>query len=145
MPRSFAETMLSERISSNLPILSPLPIPDTNSPIPPPPTQPKIQGFPFNNILDTTNSRIIGDIALFPHSYHFAPQPLTPAQVLDLPLEEQVWDFGYVLDPEYAGKGIMSEVVGCIVEGWVEGWMGIGSVGAVSGDMDTDTCKLGKS
>lgn len=37
-----------------------------------------------------------------------------------------------MLDPEYGGRGIMSEMVGCVVEGWVRGWMGLGTVGAVS-------------
>jgi hypothetical protein len=45
---------------------------------------------------------------------------------------QQVWDFGYVLHPDWHGKGVMSELVGCILHGWIIPYMGIGTVGAVS-------------
>ena len=45
---------------------------------------------------------------------------------------DQMWDLGYVMDPAWHGKGIMTEMMAVLLEGWVRPWMGIGRVGAVS-------------
>jgi RimJ/RimL family protein N-acetyltransferase len=53
-------------------------------------------------------------------------------QMAKLPASQQVHDFGYVLDPAYHGRGVMTEVVAVMIDSWVKPWMGIGKVGAVS-------------
>ncbi len=87
--------------------------------------------MPFKSLRSVSSQKIQGDINLAPQSYPFSEVKLTADEVKALPLDEQVWDIGYVLDPALHGKGVMSEMVGCILEGWVKPWMRIGIVAAV--------------
>jgi hypothetical protein len=142
MPQQFAEKMVADRLISNKPLFDslaaivPPPSADSSSitTIPPPPSASSpIFGMPFSTLISIFSpNTILGDINLFPHTYHFSTQPLTPDQVRALPPNEQMWDFGYVLDPVMKGKGVMSEMVGCIIESWVKPYMRLGKVGAVS-------------
>jgi hypothetical protein len=138
MSKEFAKNMIEERQTSAV-TFSSLPIPQTTTsstpiPIPPPDKLDTPHSeMPFMSLISTSHPRtILGDIGLRPHTYHFASNPLTPEQVRKLPPKDQMWDFGYVLDPEMSGKGVMSELVGVVIEGWVRPYMGLGRVGAVS-------------
>lgn len=39
---------------------------------------------------------------------------------------------GYTLLAEYGGKGLMSEIIGVVIETWARQWMRVGGVCAVS-------------
>jgi hypothetical protein len=138
MPLEFAETMIKDTLESHAPVLEKLYAHlDTASTsasgvVELPGTPPGILGMPFKS-LRTTSGQIIGDAHLGPHTYALSDrETLTPEQVMALERGQQVWDFGYVLHPDWHGKGVMSELVGCILHGWIIPYMGIGTVGAVS-------------
>jgi GNAT superfamily N-acetyltransferase len=61
---------------------------------------------------------------------------LTVEQMLEQPPAEQVWLLGYVLDPAYQGKGVMTAFLNLVLDEWVKKWMGIGVVAAVSAPSD---------
>ena len=47
---------------------------------------------------------------------------------------------GYKLDPAYQGKGIMSAVLKGVLA-WVEEWLGVGSIAAVSPASSSSSCE----
>ena len=131
LPRSFAESWVEQEYTSHQSTLSsfvrvlpsqPQPHQPILAPFPPDADKGKIHSMPFKSLRDTTKNRVVGDINLVPR----ASQPHTDE------VAERGWVFGYVLDPVYHGRGIMSEMVACVLEGWVKPWMGISTVGAVS-------------
>ena len=137
MPRSFVEEWFERDYPIHQNILisflahnPDLPSLADTSPIPP--TSDCLLEMPFKSLRSQSTGKVVGDINLVPHSYHFYPVQLTPEQVRARPPAEQMWDFGYSLDPAYHGKGVTSEIVGCVIEGWIRPWMGIGIVGAVN-------------
>ena len=138
MPRAFVEKMLADVLPETHVFLthfrSLLPSP----PSPPHPILPlpntHIPGYPFRSLLDTTTGTVHGDLSARVHTYHFAAEKdkLSVEEVLALPPGQQIWDLAFFLDPGLHGKGVMSEAVGCMIEGWVGPWMGAGVVSAVS-------------
>jgi RimJ/RimL family protein N-acetyltransferase len=92
-----------------------------------------ILGLPFKSLWDTKQNRIVGDIGMSPDL-----EPLTPGgpqrtedQVLASPLASQTWHLGYVLEPAAHGRGIMSEVIGVLLESWVRPIMRVENVVAI--------------
>jgi RimJ/RimL family protein N-acetyltransferase len=92
-----------------------------------------ILGLPFKSLWDTTQNRIIGDIGLSPDLEPLTPggPPRTEEQVRASPLSSQTWHLGYVLEPAANGRGIMSEVIGVLLESWVRPLMRIERVVAI--------------
>ncbi|RSH83819.1 hypothetical protein EHS25_005434 [Saitozyma podzolica] len=133
-PRSFAEEMLSSSLSVHRPLLAHLRALLPSSPDPSQPILPvsgeSILGFPFKSLYDTSKGKIVGDMHLGITSNAFDEYPMTPEEMAKLPASQQVHDFGYVLDPAYHGRGVMTEVVAVMIDSWAKPWMGIGKVGA---------------
>ncbi|KAL7418620.1 hypothetical protein Q5752_007078 [Cryptotrichosporon argae] len=119
------------------PHLSPLhsadPKPDTDPTTAPPltssaPAPTPIAGMPFKSIRSLALGRIVGDI----HLHVDTPPGTSEDEQLARPADEQVWAVGYVLDPAMQGKGVMAEVLGCILEAWVKPWMRVGALCATA-------------
>ncbi|ORY27736.1 hypothetical protein BCR39DRAFT_536871 [Naematelia encephala] len=141
MYRHHAEEMISSLVPKHQALLAEL---STHLPSPPPintpllPSSPThIPGFPFKSLVDTTTGRKIGDLNLAARK-----AGMTDEEVLKLPSKEQDWVIGYVLDPGYHGKGIMSEMVGCLIDGWIKNWMDIRAVTALVEDNNTGSIKV---
>ena len=142
-PRSHAE----ERLADNIPKQRAL-IDQLKSILPPtaltpdtpirPPAGAAVIGSPFTDVWDVETGMLVGNFNFSPHTdASYADEErvtaaTTEGEMLARPPGEQVWYFGYVMSAALGGKGVMGEVVGCVVEGWVKPWMGVGTVGGVS-------------
>lgn len=143
MDRAFAEKMESEVLAKQAPLLAQLR------------ASPLREGgaaaaavWPFKALWSASEARAVGDIFLWPNTV----EPLwdgarteqhrraqkgngangapTEASVLALAPAQQSWMLGYVLEPAQYGRGVMSEALGCILEGWVRRVMRVGEVAA---------------
>lgn len=80
-----------------------------------------VRGFPFQTLVDTTTGRVVGEIGLHPQLEpnlyrEYKDTAPTEEQFLALPPGARVWMVGYVLHPDYHGRGIMTEMLDCAIE-----------------------------
>jgi RimJ/RimL family protein N-acetyltransferase len=92
--------------------------------------------WPFKALWSESEGRLVGDVFLWPNTAEprwgarTPTEGITEASVLALPAPEQSWMLGYALEPALYGRGVMSELLGCILAGWVKPVMGVGEVAA---------------
>lgn len=96
-----------------------------------------IASFPFKTLRSVSTGKVVGDYHMAPMTEGQGVHPdmpdkrasdITPADMLALAPEAQVWQMGYVLDPAYSGRGITTEAVACVLAGWVVPWMKVGKM-----------------
>lgn len=116
---------------------------------------PAILGYPFKSLRSVSENRVVGDMYVGPNTDEpiwdaastgeakeskegegekdgagEKKQAITEDDVRALPLDQQSWMLGYVLEPAQYGRGVMGEALACILEGWVRPFMRVGEVAA---------------
>ncbi|GMK56871.1 hypothetical protein CspeluHIS016_0307110 [Cutaneotrichosporon spelunceum] len=161
MSSAFAEQMLSDTLAKQAPILATLrarraerTLRDSGEG-----QDEKVQVhapvWPFKALWSEAEGRVVGDVFLWPNAEPLQVagcEGVTGSGGAGRPGEEgeagegseatndettdqhPQWTVGYVLEPALYGRGVMSEVLGCVLEGWVRPEMGVRVAASIAVD-----------
>lgn len=122
MSPEFALEFQQRNIKQYAPLLAQIATSIDRTTLTPKPNSPPVLGFPFKCVWSVSEQRMVGDVNL--DLNHEDPvSHATLDEMKEKKPDDQSWITGYVIEPALHGKGVMSEVLGCMIQGWAIPWM----------------------